>query len=125
MFSPRNRRRLLDCVVHMLPRTRSLPNRCPTEITMAHKRDELVTFKKFEAEIRKLETLLAKMNIKPTPASDLATLARRGFAVLYYSMFAGERPDMTSKQAIEEGASLAGLGDLAAKINRARKHRNF
>ena len=90
-----------------------------------HPRDELVTFEAFEAEIRKLESLLAELGIEPSAGSDIADLTRRGFAVLDDSVVADERPMVTKERAIAEGVVLAGLGDLAAKINRARASAGF
>ena len=90
-----------------------------------HPRDELVRFDTFEAEIRKLESWLDELGIKPDHGSDIVQQATRAFRALYYSVFADERPTMSRVQEIAEGAALAGLGDLAAKINRARASPHF
>lgn len=90
-----------------------------------HPRDELVTFEAVEAEVQKLESLLAELGIELPPGSDLAQQTRDAFAVLYYSVFAEERPAMAREQEIAAGAALSGLGDLATKINRARASEHF
>ena len=90
-----------------------------------HPRDELVRFDAFEAEIRKLELWLDELGIQPDQGSDVVQQASQAFRALYYSVFAVERPSMSRGQEINEGAALAGLGDLAAKINRARASPHF
>jgi hypothetical protein len=90
-----------------------------------HPLDETITFEQFDLEIQKLGQLLLELGVKIDPDSDLEKQTYAAFATLYYSMFSDERPSMNRGDEIEAGAALAGLGDLAAKINRARTTPGF
>ena len=87
--------------------------------------DELVSFGTFHNEVEELGTLLAEIGIESSVDADLERQTYSAFAALYYSMFADDRPTMDRADEIDVGAALAGLGDLAAKINRARRGTDF
>jgi hypothetical protein len=87
--------------------------------------DELVSFEKFHNEIEQLGMLLAELNIEVAASADIERQTYDAFAALYYSIFTDDRPTMNREDEIAIGAALAGLGDLAAKINRARRGSGF
>lgn len=84
-----------------------------------HARDEFVSYGHFDAEIAKLNNFLAALGIDVNPDSDLGQQTYAAFHALYFSVFANERPAMSTWDQAKAGGALAGLGDLAAKINRA------
>lgn len=90
-----------------------------------HQLDEKVSFEKFDEEIRKLHELLDELGIVVESESDLKEQTNKAFATLYYSLFSNERPPMSDSDQIKLGAAMAGLGDLAAKINHARTTPGF
>jgi hypothetical protein len=87
--------------------------------------DKIVTFQELDAEINKLVGLLQELGIPIEPGSDIDHQIYKAFATLYYSLFSAEWPSMKRANEIESGAALAGLGDLAVKINRARTTSGF
>ena len=84
-----------------------------------HPRDEIVPFAAFEEQISKLERRLAEADFEVPAGSAFAEDARRAFATLYYSVFVAELPTTSPADTMLHGASLAGLGDMAAKLNTA------
>jgi hypothetical protein len=90
-----------------------------------HPLDEIVPFDKFDAEIKRLGELLDELEIAAESGSNLEDQTYLAFTTLYYSVFSDERPSMNRADQIEAGAALAGLGDLAAKINRTRNTTGF
>ncbi len=72
-----------------------------------------------------MSALLETFDIVIPDGADITAQTYAAFAALYYSIFADERPSMTRSDEIEKGAALAGLGDLAAKINRASQTPGF
>lgn len=90
-----------------------------------HPFDQIIPFDVFDDEISKLGTLLTTLGVNIPADADIVTQTYAAFAALYYSVFADERPSMTRADEIAKGAALAGLGDLAAKINRAAQTPDF
>lgn len=84
-----------------------------------HHRDEIVPFTSFDREINRLTSLLEGMGVPLDPGSDIRAQGYAAFSTLYYSVFNNERPPMNRWEEAEAGRALAGLGDLALKINRA------
>lgn len=84
-----------------------------------HTRDEIVPFKAFDTEICTLERRLAKGGFEVPADSAFGADARRAFATLYYSVFVEDRPPTLPADTGTHGAALAGLGDMAMKLNRA------
>lgn len=91
---------------------------------MPNKKDELVSFEVFEGEIRRLESLLSELGIEIPADADLASASRQAFEAFYYSVFPDEAPTSAASGDTRLPA-LAGLADLAAKINRARATPGF
>ena len=90
-----------------------------------HPFDEIIPFEVFDEEISKLSALLDTLGVEIPDDADITTQTYASFAALYYSVFADERPSMTRADEIEKGTALAGLGALAAKINRAAQTVGF
>ncbi|MBZ9823204.1 hypothetical protein [Mesorhizobium sp. CA4] len=90
-----------------------------------HHLDEFVPFEAFDQEIAKLAALLETLGVTIPDGADITTQTYAAFAALYYSVFADERPSMTRSDELQKGAALAGLGDLASKINRAAQTNGF
>lgn len=88
-------------------------------VTHVHPLDEVIPFAAFDAEISRLNEMLEKLGITIPEGADITTQTYDAFSALYYSVFADERQSMTRADEIDKSAALAGLGDLAAKINRA------
>jgi hypothetical protein len=87
--------------------------------------DQIVPAAAFEAEVQKLESLFGDLGIEISDGSNLAELSRRAFVELYYATFVSERPKTTHEQNLAEVSVVASLGDVANKINRARKSTEF
>jgi hypothetical protein len=68
---------------------------------------------------------VTELGIRVDAGSDIKSQTYDAFAALYYSMFADDRPTMKREDEIVLGSALAGLGDLAAKINRAKSSSGF
>ncbi|WP_424137586.1 hypothetical protein [Roseomonas chloroacetimidivorans] len=84
-----------------------------------HHRDEIVSFGSFDREITRLTTMLESLGVPVDSSSDLKAQGYAAFSTLYYSVFSDERPAMDRWEEVQAGGALAGLGDLASKINRA------
>lgn len=84
-----------------------------------HPKDDVVPFGSFDAALLKLEKRIEEAGLVIPSDSPFAVDARRAFATLYYSIFATERPSTSPAETLVHGASLAGLGDMAAKLNMA------
>lgn len=92
---------------------------------MPHPNDELGPFEEFDREIRKLESLFGELAIDVPGHSDLASTSRKAFAAFYYSVFSDNAPTTNTGAPDARLSALAGLADLAAKINRARANPGF
>ncbi|MFA5898220.1 MAG: hypothetical protein WC829_03810 [Hyphomicrobium sp.] len=91
---------------------------------MPHNKDEVATFEVFEQEIQKLESLYSELGIEIPTESNLASASQNAFKAIYYSVFPSEAPT-AAEDADTHLSALAGLADLAAKINRARATPGF
>lgn len=92
---------------------------------MPHERDEIRSYEHFDKEIRKLAKLLAELGVKVNFESDLNQQMYAAFRAFYYSVYARESPGMTNWERARDAGALAGLGDLAFKINRAAESVGF
>jgi hypothetical protein len=90
-----------------------------------HPFDEIITFEVFDGEISRLSVLLTTLGVEIPVDADIVAQTYAAFAALYHSVFADKRPSMTRADEIAKGTALAGLGDLAAKINRAAQTAGF
>ena len=76
-----------------------------------------VHFATYNDEIEALFGVLRDCGIDPKRTSELNKDAYEAFALLYYHVFADERPADVS--GVDLARANAGLGDIAAKINKA------
>jgi hypothetical protein len=86
---------------------------------MPDQRDEIRSYEHFDNEIRKLAKLLVELGIDVDFESDLNRQMYAAFRALYYSVYASESPGMADWERARDAGALAGLGDLAFKVNRA------
>lgn len=84
---------------------------------MPHQNDEIRSYGHFDDEIRQLAKLLTDLGIEVDFDSDLNQQTYSAFRALYYSVYANECPEDWDRA--RDAGALAGLGDLAFKINRA------
>jgi hypothetical protein len=78
---------------------------------------DLVGFETYDAEVRRLFTLLKSHGIDASTGSSIVNDAYAAFHLLYYHVFADERP--SDLEGLDYARVQAGLGDIAAKINKA------
>lgn len=81
-------------------------------------RDQIISFPCFNAAIDNLMVLLDSVDLRPAGNSVLQQEHQDAFAAFYHAVFHDERSTASREDEMRFGASLAGLGDLAAKINR-------
>ncbi|MCP2216222.1 hypothetical protein [Bradyrhizobium elkanii] len=84
---------------------------------MPHQNDEIRSYAHYDNEILKLAKLLVELGIEVDFDSDLNKQIYSAFRALYYSVYANECPEDWDRA--QDAGALAGLGDLAFKINRA------
>lgn len=81
------------------------------------RRADLVSFETYDAEIANLFKLLKSRGIETPTGSSIVKDAYAAFHLLYYHVFADERP--SDPEGLYFARVQAGLGDIAAKINKA------
>jgi hypothetical protein len=86
---------------------------------MANQRDEIRPYGQFDDEIQKLAKLFVELGIEVNFESDLHQQGFAAFRALYYSVYSTEGATISDWDKAKDAGALAGLGDLAFKINRA------